>query len=86
MQIIFFTTMLIAFIVAFIILFITKIGFREYVIVNSSLSKLSEMFSCDFCLSFWIGLVITLLFVVISGDKSLLLCVVTTPPITRMIL
>lgn len=82
MQIVIFSV-IIALISAFIILLITKLGFREYVVINAPIAKLSELFGCDFCLSFWTGLVITLSIVVVSGDYSLLLCAITTPPITR---
>lgn len=70
---------------AFVILFMTKIGFREYVEVNGS-KLLSELFSCDFCLSFWTGLIITVFIVAFTGDFSLFLCAVITPPITRILI
>lgn len=86
MQIILINSVIIACISAFIILFLTRIGLREKVVVLSPIRLLSELFSCDFCLSFWIGLIITIIFIVVSGNFSLFLCTIITPPITRFLI
>lgn len=51
---------IVALITAFTILFISRIGLRDFIIIRSP-KPISELFSCDFCLCFWIGLTITLI-------------------------
>jgi hypothetical protein len=74
---------------AFILLFITKIGLRERIIIHSS-QLLSELFDCDFCLSWWVNLVIMLgLWGVGMYDYSIIMCIfipICGTPITRLIL
>ena len=47
---------LIALLSAFLILFIDKIGVRDNIISRSP-KLVSKLFSCDFCLSFWVAFV-----------------------------
>jgi len=52
-------TLAVSCLAAFFILLITKLGIREF--VQTFGNKLfSDMFNCDFCLSFWTGLIVTL--------------------------
>ena len=43
------TTVIIALIACWIMLFIGKTGIREYVQVHAKRKLIAEMFSCDFC-------------------------------------
>lgn len=76
---------------AFIILFITKIGLRDWVQVHGS-ELVNKLFSCQFCLSFWIGLLIScilLIFITFTGGYLQPLYVfipICSTPITRIIL
>jgi hypothetical protein len=74
---------------AFILLFITKIGLRERIIIHSPL-LISDLFDCDFCLSWWVNLVIMLsLWGVGVYDYSIIMCIfipICGTPITRLIL
>lgn len=49
----------IACITAFIILFIGKIGLRDYLIEHVKYKILGDLLSCDFCLCFWLSLVLS---------------------------
>jgi hypothetical protein len=76
---------------AFIILFITKIGLRDWVQVHGS-ELINKLFSCQFCLSFWVGVLIScilLIFITFTGGYLQPLYIfipICSTPITRMIL
>lgn len=84
-------SMFVGLISAFIILFITKIGLRDWVQVHGS-ELINKLFSCQFCLSFWIGVLIScilLIFITFTGGYLQPLYVfipICSTPITRMIL
>lgn len=76
---------------AFIILLTAKVGITEWVQVHGS-KLISELFSCQFCLSFWTGVLIScilLIFITFTGGYLQPLYVfipICSTPITRMIL
>ena len=70
---------------AFVILFITKIGIRNW-LAERSPKLIYEMLNCDFCLSFWVGLAITLIVIAIGADWYYIFLPVLTTPITRFLL
>ena len=78
-------TIIIALFSCFIILFIEKIGYRELMQVRAP-KLISELFSCDFCLSWWINLIITLVFCVMECEWYFICCAVAATPITRKLL
>ena len=53
-------TIAIALAAAFTILLIGKIGLRDFIIGHSRIKFISELFDCDFCLSFWLSLIISI--------------------------
>lgn len=73
---------IIALIACWVILFITKIGLREYLQVHST-KVISQMFSCDFCVSWWLCLLLSVCFSIGAGDPVLLFCAFCATPITR---
>lgn len=75
---------IIALIVSFVILFITKIGWREKIQVHAP-KLISDLFSCTFCLSWWLSLLIAICFVIILGDLRLILASICATPIARYI-
>lgn len=87
MQLVYFTisVLIVALLAAFVILLITKLGLREKVIVRGN-DFFSEMFSCDFCLSFWCGLFFSLAFTIASGSFLFFLVPFLSTPITRRLL
>jgi hypothetical protein len=70
---------------AFIILFLSKTGLRDDFIITSP-GLLSEMFSCDFCFSFWTAMIICIVSSVYYWDAYLLLLPFVTTPITRVLI
>lgn len=75
----------IALIAAFFLLLLRKIGVVEYIQVHGN-NFFAQMFSCDFCLSWWSGVVIAILATAISGDLSILITPFISTPITRKML
>ena len=80
------TVVILALGATFIILLITKLGWREKAQVHGP-EFISDMFNCDFCLSFWVGLMLAIiLFLFMNGEWDVLLCPVLSSPITRKLL
>ena len=80
-----FAAIIIACVSAFFILFISRTGLRDQFIEHSP-KLISEMFSCDFCLSFWVGAFISIIFVIFTQDILLIGLPIMTTPITRILL
>lgn len=70
---------------AFIILLIGKLGIRDYVVARAP-KLLSQLFDCDFCLSFWVSAALTIILAVFFKDMSILLVPVISTPITRILI
>lgn len=73
---------IIALIACWVILFITKTGAREYIQVHAP-KLISQMFSCDFCLSWWLCLLLAICFSIGTGNPIIILCAFCATPITR---
>lgn len=78
-------TIITALLACWIILFISKAGIREYIQVNAP-KKLSELFECDFCLSWWICLFIAICAMIFFDDWRLIFIAYCAAPITRYLL
>ncbi len=71
---------LVALLTAFIVLLMSKLGLREYIALTSKLKIISRLFSCDFCLCFWVSFMLCLILSVITGNiLYLVLCIFSTP-------
>ncbi len=70
---------------AFIILLITKLGLRDF-IIESGPAIISKMFNCDFCLSFWTNMIIAMVLTSLTGQINLLVLPIFTAPITRILI
>lgn len=70
---------------AFLILFIGKTGIRNFVI-SISPKLISELFDCDFCLSFWSSLILAAALAIIFSDMSLVFAPIVSTPIARHLL
>lgn len=75
----------IALLSAFIIQLISKLGARDYVIENSGYI-ISNAFSCDFCISFWVNLCVCAILAIITANFVLLFIPFLSTPITRILL
>ncbi len=70
---------------AFVVIFIDRIGWREEFIAKSP-KLISEMFSCDFCLSWWICVLLVIGTALWRWDASILIVPFFSTPITRALL
>lgn len=70
---------------AFFILLISKMGLRDEVIARAP-KLISEMFSCDFCLSFWTSLVLAIAMAIVLNKADILVIPVLSTPIIRSLL
>ena len=75
----------VALLAAFVITLGRKLGLVEWVQVHGS-PFFAKMFSCDFCLSFWTSLAVSLLIFVVWRDLGALLAPFLATPITRAFL
>ena len=77
---------LLALCASFIILLITKFGWREKVQIYGP-KLISGMFNCDFCISFWTCLVLSVLFYTfVDGDWIVLFYPIFASPIVRLLI
>lgn len=77
-------TIVVALLAAFAVLLCKKWGWAEYMQVHGD-KNLSQLFSCDLCMSFWACFLITLAIVVVIDEKSLMLIPFLATPITRQL-
>lgn len=77
--------LLISLLAAFIILLISKIGLRDY-LINNTKGLLQQLLECDFCLGFWIAVCISILAAIILKDHYIVFVPFFSSPITRFLL
>lgn len=80
-----FYTVVTALVAAFGLTLLRKWGVVEWVQVHGN-KFFAKMFNCNFCLSFWAGLALSILFVFITGNPALLLVPFCSTMITRFLL
>ena len=80
-----FLTLIIALFATFVILITERIGIREKVQIRAP-KLIAELFSCDFCLSFWVCLLASLVTSAFSNIDIVLLTAIAATPITRKLL
>lgn len=79
-----FLTLIIALFATFVILIAERVGIREKVQIRAP-KLIAELFSCDFCLSFWVCL-LTAMVISFSNIDIVLLSAIAATPITRKLL
>lgn len=70
---------------AFIILLLEKLGVREKIELTAP-RLISELFNCDFCLSFWISLIFAVILAIIFKEIYILFSTIIATPISRFLL
>ena len=70
---------------AFVLTLFRKWGITEYVQVHGN-NFFSKMFHCDFCLSFWTSVIISVTLFVFSGCADMLFIPFLSTCITRILL
>lgn len=71
---------------AFAILFISKVGLRDSIIMKSPVKLISQLFECDFCLSFWANVCISVLVCIILKDVGYAIIPFFAAPLTRLMI
>ena len=69
---------------AFLVLLTKKWGIAEWMQVHGD-RYVSQLFSCDFCMSFWSAVFVTAIVICFRNDAAMLLVPVLSTPITRML-
>lgn len=77
-------TMAVALMAAFVVLLIKKWGIAEQVQIYGN-EFFSKLFSCDLCMSFWAGVLVTMIVCLVSREMGFILIPVMSTPITRML-
>ena len=70
---------------AFTILLLSKTGIREAIIAKAP-RIISKLFSCDFCLSFWMSLILACILAIFFKEISILFIPILSTPITRILI
>ncbi len=80
---------LIALFSAFVELFMSKSGFRYWLrdqCDNIDFTLIAKMLDCDFCLGFWLSVIISIVMVLITLDPSYFYVPVFATPIIRFLI
>ena len=90
MSTVYFITMLSALIyvalaAAFVILLIGKLGIRDNIIVKAP-KLISQLFDCDFCLSFWTSVILAVILAIFFREMNILFIPIISTPITRILI
>lgn len=70
---------------AFVILLIGKLGIRDNVIAKAP-KLISQLFDCDFCLSFWMSLILAVILAIFFREMNILFIPIISTPITRILI
>ena len=70
---------------AFAIMLIGKLGIRDSIIAKAP-KLISQLFDCDFCLSFWTSLILAVILAIFFNEFSILLIPIVSTPITRILI
>lgn len=70
---------------AFAILLIGKLGIRDNIIAKAP-KLISQLFDCDFCLSFWTSLILAIILAIFFNEMSIIFIPIISTPITRILI
>lgn len=70
---------------AFAILLIGKLGIRDNIIAKAP-KLISQLFDCDFCLSFWMSLILAVILAIFFREMNILFIPIISTPITRILI
>ena len=74
----------VALMAAFVVVLLKKWGIAEWMQVHGN-GFVSQLFSCDFCMSWWASVIIAIAGVLLLNDAAFLLAPVLATPIARYI-
>lgn len=72
--------------VSFLILLFDKWGLRNHIIEKTRVKFIADLFSCDFCLSFWVSVLVSSICIIAGGDTSFLIYPFLATPIVRVLI
>ena len=75
----------IALVAAFVIMLIGKLGIRNSVIARAP-KLISQLFDCDFCLSFWVSVILAVILAIFFREMTILFIPIISTPITRILI
>ena len=75
----------VALLTAFVIILAKKWGIVEYVQIHGN-DFFSKLASCDFCMSWWTSLAVSIIAVIVTGDWTLIFLPFFVTPLSRFIL
>ena len=75
-------TIVVALVASFVLLLFKKIGIVEWLQVHGD-DLISELAHCDFCLSWWLSLIVAIIAAAIVGDWWVIITAVLATPICR---
>ena len=70
---------------AFTILLIGKLGIRDSIIARAT-RLISQLFDCDFCLSFWASVILAIILAIFFREMNILFIPIISTPITRILI
>ena len=70
---------------AFAILLIGKLGIRDSIITRAP-KLISQLFDCDFCLSFWMSVILAVILAIFFREMNILFIPIISTPITRILI
>ena len=90
MSTVYFITMLsalicIALAAAFTTLLIGKLGIRDSIVAKAP-KLISQLFDCDFCLSFWTSVILAIILAIFFREMNVLFIPIISTPITRILI
>lgn len=76
----------VALVAAFLLALMDKWGILEWLQVHAPNEFLYKLFSCRFCCSFWMGLLVSVVLAIVMGQWYLLFCPIYSTILTRDLL
>lgn len=84
----FFTSMVVACVTAFVVTLLHKWGIVEYMQIHADEypELVNKLFACDFCLSWWVSVFFCLIIFVPLSNLLVLLCPFIATPVAKSLL
>ena len=70
---------------AFAILLSGKLGIRDNIVAKAP-KLISQLFDCDFCLSFWTSVILAIILAIFFREMNILFIPIISTPITRILI
>lgn len=81
----FLLVIIVALLAAYVLILLRKLGVMEWGQIHGN-KIIAELCSCDFCQSWWAGVIVAILATLFTGDFTCMLIPFCSTPITRYLL